>query len=63
MNARTGRLSQRDVERIQGVRDLLNQWIDAQEERGLSADEDYALSTACTAVVAMNDFVSEYVNR
>ncbi len=53
----------RDVERIEKVRDLMNEWIDAQEAKGKSSDEDYGLSSACSAVVAINDFLFEYENR
>ena len=57
---RGGKLSKREMELIMRAQDVMNAWIDYQEERGIDSDNDYKVNRACVAVVSMSDFISEY---
>lgn len=57
---RSGKLNKRERATILKAQEILNEWIDYQEERGVDADNDLAVDRACVAVVGMADFMSYY---
>jgi len=57
---RNGKLNKREMETIRKACDILNGWIDWQEERGIDSDNDLMTNRACVAVVGMVDFIAEY---
>ena len=57
MNKRTGKLSKRDVESFERVCRKVNDWIDFQESKGIDADNDATVNSACIAACGLNDFL------
>lgn len=57
---RKGKLNKREMETIRKAYDILNAWIDYQEDMGIDSDNDCATNGACIAVVGMVEFIEEY---
>ena len=55
-----GKLNKREMATILRAQDILNDWIDYQEERGIDSDNDALTCSACNAVVGLVDFISGY---
>lgn len=60
MNARTGKLSNRDLAQIERTQEILNEWIDMQESRGVTSDDDLSVNIACSVSGLIADFIYEY---
>lgn len=55
-----GKLNKREMATILRAKDILNDWIDYQEECGIDSDNDALTCSACNAVVGLVDFIGEY---
>lgn len=55
-----GKLNKREMATILRAQDILNDWIDYQEDQGITSDNDTMTCSACNAVVGLVDFIGEY---
>lgn len=64
MNAKTGRLSNRELDTLNSAWRILSRWTEHAEEKairnGSEPDCDYTYSSAMNAVCGLCEFISSY---